>query len=226
MEPFDATRPGCYDFSRAVGRVMRKYIYFKRYRMEVDLRHPPFALADLDGIALRLPIGFHWLPWRDSLGLAHAEVKALSFQDETDAIIFRCLASLGGCRELMTAIRERPGFCPQATWLVATSTMNSSEAATGLAGNCVATVQGVIDGEGHGGIQNVGVVPEFRGRGLGKALLLRALAGFVKCGAKRAYLEVTARNQSAVRMYRSLGFRCTKTVYRAVEAPEPVAVGL
>ena len=228
-----------------------KYLYFKRYRMEVDLRHLPFALADLDGCVLRpvgsphagreesalgesglpkvgaaLPAGFHWLPWRDSLGLAHAEVKALSFQDETDAIIFRCLASLGGCRELMTAIRERPGFCPQATWLVATSHQSECDAATGLAGNCVASVQGVIDAAGHGGIQNVGVVPEFRGRGLGKALMLRALAGFVKCGAKRAYLEVTARNLSAVRMYRSLGFRCTKTVYRAVEAPEPVAVGL
>ncbi len=216
---------------------MRKYIYFKRYRMEVDLRHPPFGSplspraesafgeSGLPNAGASLPAGFHWLPWRDSLCFAHAEVKALSFQDETDAIIFRCLASLGGCRELMTAIRERPGFCPQATWLVATSNASESDA-TGIAGNCVATVQGVIDGEGHGGIQNVGVVPEFRGRGLGKALLLRALAGFIKCGAKRAYLEVTARNLSAVRMYRSLGFRCTKTVYRAVEALEPVAVGL
>ena len=219
-------------------RVMRRSIYFKRYRMEVDLRHPPFALLQyLGGTVLpastpsettcaTLPKNFHWLPWRDTLGLAHAEVLALSFQDETDAIIFPCLASVGGCRNLMTAIRARPGFCPHATWLVTASGMSSSEAGTGVAGDCVATVQGVIDSEGHGGIQNVGVIPEFRCRGLGKALLLRALAGFVKCGAKRAYLEVTARNLSAVRMYRSLGFRCTKTVYRSVEAPEPVAVGL
>jgi ribosomal protein S18 acetylase RimI-like enzyme len=126
----------------------------------------------------------------------------------------------------MIAIRNRPGFCPHATWLVVATDLSAEDAATGLAGNCVATVQGVIDEHGHGGIQNVGVLPEFRGRGLGRALMLKALAGFAACGARRAYLEVTARNQAAMRMYRTLGFRCTKTVYRSVPAPEPVAVGL
>lgn len=208
---------------------MRKFIYFKRYRMEADLRRPPFALCNPNGSGLRtaeLPDGFRWLPWRDSLLAAHAEVKALCFQDETDAIIFRCLASFGGCRDLMAAIRDRPGFCPQATWLVTAASITGAEAETGLAGNCVATVQGVIDSDGHAGIQNVGVIPEFRGRGLGRALMLKALAGFLACGAKRVYLEVTARNLAAVRIYRSLGFRCTKTVYRAVEAQQPVAVGI
>jgi ribosomal protein S18 acetylase RimI-like enzyme len=208
---------------------MRKYTYFKRYRMELDLRRPPIALADvLDPSvgAAALPAGYQWLPWRDSLCLAHAEVKALCFQEETDAVIFRCLASVGGCRELMMAIRDRPGFCARATWLVAASNLSSEDAATGIAGNCVATVQGVIDSAGHGGIQNVGVIPEFRGRGLGRALMVKALAGFLQSGAKRAYLEVTAGNQSAIRIYRELGFRCTRTVYRAVPALEPVAAGV
>ena len=208
---------------------MRKYLYFKRYRMEADLRKPPSVLVDSSGSALRpaiLPSGFLWLPWRDSLCFAHAEVKALCFQDETDAIIFPCLSSLGGCRDLMAAIRDRPGFCPQATWLVVATGLSPDDAATGIAGGCVATVQGVIDSNGHGGIQNVGVIPEFRGLGLGRALMLKALAGFVRCGARRSYLEVTARNLSAVRIYRNLGFRCTKTVYRAVPVPEPVAVGI
>ena len=208
---------------------MRKYNYFKRYRMEVDLLRPPFALVDPGGTILLpaiLPDGFRWLPWSESLLAAHAEVKALCFQDETDAIIFKCLSSFAGCRELMTAIRDRSGFCPQATWLVVASSMSANDAATGLAGNCIATIQGTTDSEGHGGIQNVGVIPEYRGLGLGRALVLKALAGFARFGAKRAYLEVTARNLPAVRIYRSLGFRCTKTVYRAVEAPEPVAVGL
>jgi len=206
---------------------MRKYTYFKRHRMEVDLRRPPMALADLLSPSVRggeLPTGFQWLPWRDSLCLAHAEVKALCFQDETDAIIFHCLASVGGCRDLMLAIRDRPGFCPQATWLVEASGVSLDEAATGIAGNCVATVQGVIDSCGDGGIQNVGVIPEFRGRGLGRSLVLKALAGFVQCGAKRAYLEVTAQNRPAIRIYRELGFRCTRTVYRAVVVPESETV--
>src|SRR4029079_16550831 len=120
----------------------------------------------------------------------------------------------------------RPGFCPQATWLVVADELTAEDAAAGFAGSCVATVQGVIDEHGHGGIQSVGVMPEFRGRGLGRALMLKALAGFATCGAKRAYLEVTAQNRAAMQMYRDLGFRCTKTVYRSVPLPEPVAVGL
>jgi ribosomal protein S18 acetylase RimI-like enzyme len=208
-----------------------KYLHFKRFRMEADLRQPPAGLADPLGTGLRaatLPPGFHWLPWRDSLTFSHAEVKALCFQDETDAVIFPSLASLNGCRDLMTAIRNRPGFCPQATWLVVASDLGEVEARTGLAGNCVATVQGVIDDCGHGGIQNVGVVREYRGRGIGPALVLKAVAGFAACGAKRAYLEATAQNHTAMRIYRSLGFRCTKTVYRSVPMPmaEPIALGL
>jgi hypothetical protein len=208
---------------------MRKYTYFKRYRMEADLRNPPSALADSLNMRIRpaiLPSGFRWLPWRDSLIPAHAEVKALCFQEETDAIIFPCLGSFGGCRDLMDAMRDRPGFCPQATWLVAADAIPELDAATGIAGNCIATVQGVIDSDGNGGIQNVGVIPEFRGRGLGRALVLKSVAGFAACGVRRAFLEVTAKNLHAVRIYRSLGFRCTKTLYRAVEMPQPIAVGI
>ena len=32
-------------------------------------------------------------------------------------------------------------------------------------------------------------------------------------------LEVTARNEGAIRLYRRLGFRCRKTVYKAVGPP-------
>jgi ribosomal protein S18 acetylase RimI-like enzyme len=204
---------------------MRKYTYFKRYRMEADLRRPPSGLANPSGTGLLpgvLPAGFYWLPWNEQLRNAHAEVKALSFQDEMDANVFPCLGSLAGCRDLMTAIRERPGFCPQATWLAAAEVPQYEP--SGLAAGCVATIQGVIDEYGFGGIQNVGVVPEYRGRGLGRALMLKALAGFAAAGVRRAFLEVTARNEPAVRMYRALGFRCYRTVYRAVEVREPVAV--
>src|SRR5262245_31960995 len=180
-----------------------KLTYFKRYRMELDLRHPRPAAG--------LPPGFYWMPWAESLLDVHAEVKYLAFRGEMDALVFPSLADRAGCRELMTAIRDRVGFCSAATWLVA-----------GRAG-CVGTVQGLIDDQGHGGIQNLGVMTPYRGKGVGKALLLKALAGFVAAGLRRAFLEVTARNEQAVRMYRELGFRSYKTVYRAVSLPEPVA---
>ncbi len=192
---------------------MRQSEYFKRYRMELDLRRPPTGVADESGrlFPAHLPADCHWLPWHDSLLGTHSEVKALSFLDELDTAVFPCLGSLAGCFDLMSAIRGRPGFCPQATWLVGTD----ADAAA-LARGCVATVQGLLDDTGLGAIQNVGVIPEYRGRGIGRALLLKALVGFAAVGVRRVFLEVTARNEPAVRIYRSLGFRCTRTTYRAV----------
>lgn len=185
---------------------MKRLRYFKRFRMELDLRPPrPPAV---------LPHGFYWLPWADALLNTHADVKHRGFEDHLDAVLFPCLGSVAGCRDLMTAIRNKSGFCPAATWLV-----------SGRDG-CVATVQGVIDEYGCGGIQNLGVLPEYRGRGIGRAVMLKALAGFAAAGSPRAFLEVTASNHAAVKMYRSLGFRSHKTVYRSIELPEHVGTGL
>lgn len=196
---------------------MPQHEYYKRYRMELDLRRPPTGAADEAGRLhpAALPDGCHWLSWHDSLLGTHAEVKALSFLDELDTAVFPCLGSLAGCHDLMTAIRTRPGFCPQATWLVAASSGGAE-----LARGCVATIQGLIDDAGHGGIQNVGVLPEYRGHGIGRALMRKALLGFAAVGVRRVFLEVTARNEAAVRMYRALGFRCTRTTYRGVRVTE------
>jgi ribosomal protein S18 acetylase RimI-like enzyme len=180
--------------------------YFKRYRMELDLRHPRPAAE--------LPHGFRWIPWGDERLEEHAQVKFRCFAGETDAVVFPSLSHLSGCRELMCAIVARPGFCPGATWLVATEN------------DVVATVQGLLDGRYYGGIQNLGVVAEYRGLGIGRAILLKALEGFRRVGVRRAFLEVTAKNEPAVQMYRQIGFRCYKTIYRevAVRDPEPVLV--
>jgi ribosomal protein S18 acetylase RimI-like enzyme len=189
---------------------MSKPTYFKRYRMELDLRLPRPRPE--------LPPGFEWVPWSAGLLEEHARTKFRCFEGETDAVVFPCLGHLVGCRDLMAAIATRPGFCPPATWLVRAG------------GEAVATVQGLLDGAAFGGVQNLGVVPEHRGVGIGPALLARALDGFAAAGARRAFLEVTARNEAAVRMYRRAGFRCYKTIYRPVAvrepAPDPVGVGL
>lgn len=189
---------------------MPKITYFKRHRMELELRHARPAPE--------LPPGFYWVPWSPELLEAHARVKLAAFAGETDADVFPCLATLPGCRELMHAIVTRPGFCPGATWLVAN------------ADALVGTVQGLLDEQRYGGVQNLGVATEYRGLGLGRALLLKALDGFAAAGSRRAFLEVTASNNPAVRMYRKLGFRAYKTLYRGVElqprVPDHVGVGI
>lgn len=176
---------------------MLNLTYFKRFKMEIDLYEAPPVPA--------LPEGFYWIPWDDALIDVHAEVKFRSFHEEIDSTVFPNLGSRQGCSLLMNEIRRRPGFIPEATWLVA----------------CVActcgTVQGRREPNGLGAIQNLGVVPVYRGLGLGSALLLQALHGFRRAGLGRAFLEVTAQNEAAIRLYRRLGFRCRKTVYKAVE---------
>ena len=82
-------------------------------------------------------------------------------------------------------------------------------------------MQGICDRHRLGAIQNLGITPEHRGLGLGRALLLKALEGFSRHGLGRGFLEVTAQNEAAVRLYRQVGFRARKTVYKAVETPEP-----
>jgi predicted GNAT family acetyltransferase len=178
--------------------LQQRVVYFKRFRMEIDLADAPPVPA--------LPGGYAWIPWDLSLVEPHAEVKYLSFADEIDAVVFPNLGCRSGCLRLMGEIARRPGFEPLATWLI------------GCGGSLCGTVQGVRERGGVGGIQNLGVTPPHRGQGLGTALLLQALHGFRRAGLGRAFLEVTARNDAAVRLYRRLGFRCRKTLYKAVDA--------
>jgi len=78
-------------------------------------------------------------------------------------------------------------------------------------------IQGVRDAYGMGAVQNIGIIPEHRGRSLGSYLVRLALDGFKQEGLRRASLEVTAQNTGAMRLYHRLGFRKTKTVYKAAE---------
>ena len=170
--------------------------YYKRFRMEIGLDGtlPPPTLSD----------PYRWVGWEEALLDSHAEVKFRCFEGEVDAAVFPCLAERNGCLRLMREIRRKPGFLAVSTWLIA-----------GPSGY-VGTIQGVMDRGPIGAIQNIGVVPAFRGLGLGKALVRQALEGFYQAGLRQAYLEVTAENSSAVQMYRSIGFHRSKTLYKAV----------
>jgi ribosomal protein S18 acetylase RimI-like enzyme len=173
--------------------------YFKRYRMEIDLDGLPHP---------ELPDGYEFLGWHPSLLDTHAEALYTCFFQGVDTIVFPSLGDRVGCRCLMTEIIRRPGFEPWATWLL---TVGSEP---------VGTVQGIRERSGMGAIQNIGIVWTHRGHGLGSALLLQALHGFRLSGLGRVFLEVTAENDSAVRLYRRLGFRRRKTLYKAVEVSQ------
>ena len=171
--------------------------YVQRLRMEAPLRSPPWP---------DVPDGFALVPWHPDLARAHAEIKYRAFRHTLDAAIFPNLGVLDGCLQLMRTIAAHEGFVPDATWLV-----------RGPDGDC-GCIQGVR-GRGRAGmIQNLAVLVEYRGLGLGRALLRAALCGFRAAGLSAAQLEVCARNGPAVRLYESAGFVTRKTLYREARA--------
>jgi GNAT superfamily N-acetyltransferase len=178
--------------------------YFKRYRMEIDL-----VGRDLSWPAL--PEGYRLLPWDYGLLEIHAQTKYESFRDEIDANVFPCLGDQAGCLRLMTEISNKPGFLPEATWLSVYE--GDGPGRTDFCG----TIQGVRDRNGMGAVQNLGITPPHRGRGVGTCLLFEALRGFRRAGLAQVFLEVTAENEDAIRLYHRLGFTTIKTVYKAAD---------
>jgi len=178
--------------------------YFKRYRMEIDL-------AGRDFSRVKVPPGYVLLPWHRSLLEAHAEAKYLSFRGEIDANVFPCLGELEGCRRLMREISRKEGFLPKATWLAVAD--GGGPGKRRLCG----TIQGIRGRNGVGAVQNLGIVARDRDRGLGTSLLYRSLGGFRDSGLEQVYLEVTAENDGAIRLYHRLGFITVKTVFKVAE---------
>lgn len=183
---------------------------FKRYRMEFDL-------SIVDDAAVAPPRGYFFIPWHEDLLQAHAQVKWESFRHEIDSVVFPCLGTFDGCHHLMGEIADRHGFQPAATWLA----LYHPNPLQQLPEYC-GTIQGISTRSGHGSIQNVGVTPGHRQMGIGRGLISRALQGFREAGLSKAYLEVTAQNDRAVALYRRLGFRVVRTLYKSVDVPAMV----
>jgi len=178
--------------------------HHKRLRMQFDLlqlREIP-CLSD----------GYGFVPWKHVLQQRHAQVQWRAFRDDLDGRLFTCLNTLAGCRRLLEETVRHREFCDDSTWMVVFQPVPDWPAV-----DC-ATIQGLIRPGAAGSIQNVGVVPEHRGFGLGRAIMLRALHGFRRCGARRVTLEVTASNRPAVAMYQSLGFEVGRVLFRTASA--------
>lgn len=192
--------------------------YFKRYKMEIRLDRN--KLQDCD-----LPRGFLLLPWSERLLSQHASVKWESFRGELDSHVFPCLSEHEGCTRLMHEISNRSCFVPEATWLACRVDPNGrldqplDQPLTGksVLGQPCGTVQGLLASPREGAIQNLGVHPDFRDQGIGRALLSRALNGFHAIGCTHVQLEVTVQNSAAIRLYERYGFRRVETLFKIAD---------
>ncbi len=172
--------------------------------MQFDLRDGCIDAPDL-------PDNYQLARWHGNILEAHANAKFRSFREELDANVFPCLGDAEGCLRLMKEISCRQGFIPQATWLV-----TFVDPGTGRKENC-GTVQGIREQTDVGSIQNLGIAPIHRGKGIGTVLLANSLKGFMSVGIKFVNLEVTAQNYGAVRLYQRMGFRTLRTVFKSID---------
>ena len=147
-------------------------------------------------------------PWSRALLDAHTSAHYLSFRHEMDAELFESFRSFKGVRGVVENISNRQGFLPEATWLIIFFPPGA------VMPIYCASIQATIDHDGLGAIQNVGVIPAFRRRGLARHCLMRSLAAFKKACVPRVHLEVTAANESALELYRKVGFTATRVVYK------------
>ena len=183
--------------------------YFKRFRMACDLRRHLQVAMPPGPDFLMVPYSSQWLRH-------HGNTKYESFVGEMDSMVFPCLARRDGCGRLMREITSRRCFVAEATWLC-----RHRDPTLGRTLD-VGTVQG-LEIDGAGSIQNLGVIPGYRGQNIGSALLHHAAIGFRARGLHSMHLEVTADNFGAVRLYQRLGFQTFQTVYKAAEVPDMAA---
>lgn len=112
----------------------------------------------------------------------------------------RWLESLYACSAIDDAVRRRTA----ATLLSRIPTMTLFALASGD-GQTNACGLGVVNGRDVG-LFDIAVRGDRRGLGFGTAIVDALLSAASRCGASRAYLQVTARNAPAIGLYRNFGF--------------------
>ena len=105
------------------------------------------------------------------------------------------------------AFRERPGFpgwsmSEWVAWVSEDDEFFPEASLLALAGDQPVGFTACATGW----VTQMGVLPAWRGRGLGAALLAEALRRFYQAGSKEAWLDVNENNPGAARLYKKLGF--------------------
>ena len=168
-----------------------------------------FDFTKTDLAPLLLPTGFWFVDWSASLIEPHADVLHRSFRNDFDGAVFTNFRQYNHCRRLIETLAGSPHFLPEVTLLIAYGNPDGIF-------EYVANIQGLKLADDVGAIQNVAVLPEYRRRGLGQAIVQGALRGFHQAGVKRVTLEATSDNLTAVNLYDRIGFTTFRVYHREV----------
>ncbi len=154
-------------------------------------------------------VGVRIEPWADYQHQAAAGIITLSYRDHVDSEINDQYRSLPGAHRFLYNIVQYPGcgnFFRAASYV-------AFDSATGTPAGMV-LCSTVAPETGH--ITQLCVTPGAQGRGLGRALLGRALSGFRARGLKRVTLTVTVANATALGLYRRIGFQEVRRFFACV----------
>lgn len=184
--------------------VAPEFRYIKRLQMLFDFTKTKPAEPEL-------PDSFEWVPWSTRNTEDLGRVLYLGFRNDLDGSIFPTFRQYDACRRLAYQLAAESGFLPESTWLI----RYRSEKESSFCAMIQASRNSNFNGT-SGTIHNITVVPGFRHLGLGRAIVLKSLAGFRLKGCSRVFLEATAQNSSAVNMYRHIGFQVCRTTYKEV----------
>jgi ribosomal protein S18 acetylase RimI-like enzyme len=142
------------------------------------------------------------IPWTDALQEATGRLIAGSYQNHIDSQINDQYRSAIGARRFLTNIVQYPGcgsfFAPASFASIA-----GGAAGGALCGVSLASL--VSYDVGH--ITQVCVAPSYQGTGLGYELVRRSMESLAAHGCRAVSLTVTIANESALRLYRNMGFQ-------------------
>jgi len=138
-------------------------------------------------------------PWTEPWQEATARLIARSYQGHIDSLINDQYRSISGARRFLTNIVQYPGC---GTFFGPASYAGTDIPGRELHGISLASL--VASDIGH--ITQVCVAPSDRGTGLGYELVRQSLAALAAHGCRIVSLTVTAANESALSLYRSMGF--------------------
>ncbi len=172
-------------------------------RMENLTLYPrTFMEIGLDGIdqlpARGLDAGLTYQPWAERFQDDAARVIAAAYRGHIDSEINDQYRSPAGARRFLLNIVQYPGcgaFFQPASQVALTSNHR-------VAGISLSSLVGPAVGH----ITQICAGPEVRGMQVGYELLRRSLVELQRRGCRKATLTVTTANETAIRLYRSMGF--------------------
>ena len=177
-------------FAEARGFAHRASLFWMERPSEEPCPAPGFPA----GLVVRT-----WDPGRDRLG-PYVDLMNAAFADHPTPVTWT--------ETVIRAVHEAPGFEPGDILLVA-----PADAPDRAVAFCRARLY-PADAEPYGEVKLIGVLPAWRGRGLGRALLRWGIRRLQGRGVPTIALAVSAANEHALRLYEAHGFR------RSVEWPQ------